>query len=131
MSKTITVELGGQPYTIQALPMKASRQWRESLGQPFAQLVDSLTQASTMQVDDLGNIGALVEVIKTVALGSVDLCVDALFAYSPELAADRERIEAEAYDEEAINAFVEVLKLAYPFGAVLTMVQPGQRPRRS
>ena len=55
-------------------------------------------------------------------IGSMDLLLDLLFAYSPELAEDRERIEEEAYDEEALAAFTEVLKLAYPFGELLAMV---------
>ena len=77
---------------------------------------------------DLTNGGALsnlIQVVSDTLLGSIDLLQDLLFAYSPALRADRERIEATAYDEEAMTALIEVLKLAYPFGVVLSLVEWG------
>jgi hypothetical protein len=42
-----------------------------------------------------------------------------LYEYSPALCADKERIEAESYDSEIVQAFMEVLKLAFPFGSAV------------
>lgn len=119
----VTVTLGGEAYEIKPLAMGPSRAWRDSLGEPFARLIDAMQGATALELDDLQGIGQLVDVLKTVLMGSIDLCEDALFAYSPALEADRERILAEAYDDEAMAAFIEVLKLAYPFGGILKLAQ--------
>ena len=67
---------------------------------------------------------------------AVDLMREKLFEYSPELAADRERIETEGYDSEIMAAFIEVLKLAFPFGQVIGLVsaaieKAGQQTKRT
>lgn len=120
--RTITVQLGAQNYTIQPLPMKRAREWRKALEQPFGALVGVLENADSIELTDLGSIAGVVQAFAGTLVGSVDILMDLLFAYSPELAQDRERIEAEAYDEEALAVLVEVLKLAYPFGIVLGLV---------
>jgi len=67
-----------------------------------------------IELSNGNDLAELVQVLRHTLIGSIDMLQDLLFAYSPVLAADRERIEAEAFDEEALAAFVEVLKLAYP-----------------
>ena len=127
MPKQITVTLGSVAYTIDALPIRASKAWREALAGPFGRLAQALEGAGDIELTNGHDIAALVGVLNHTLIGSIDVLQDMLFAYSPVLAADRERIEAEAYDEEALAAFVEVLKLAYPFGAVLTLVTGATR----
>ena len=73
-----------------------------------------------LEIETGADVVGLVVVVKDVLLGGVDMIMDMLFAYSPVLASDRERIENEAYDDEAITAFAEVLKLAYPLELLLT-----------
>ena len=119
--KTATVVLGGQEYTILPLPMKAARQWRKQLEQPFGALVAALQGANSVDLADLAGIAGVVQIFAGTLVGSIDILMELLFAYAPPLAEDRERIEAEAYDEEALAALVEVLKLAYPFGTVLAL----------
>jgi len=122
MPKTIMVTLGGQSYTIEALPIKASKQWRAQLAGPFGQLAATLAHAGEIDLTSGGDLADLIRVVSDTLLGSIDLLQELLFAYAPALKADRVRIEAESYDEEAMSALIEVLKLAYPFGAVLTLV---------
>ncbi len=120
--KTVTVRLGGQNYTIQPLPMRRSQQWRQALELPFGALVAVLENADSIELTNLSGMAGVVQAFAGMLVGSVDILLDLLFAYSAELAADRERIENEAYDEEALAALIEVLKLAYPFGTVLGLV---------
>ena len=122
MPKETTVELGGQSYTLRALPIGRARVWRAQLEGPFSELSRVLESAGEIELTSGGDIAQLVRTFSGTLIGSMDLLLDLLFAYSPELAEDRERIEEEAYDEEALAAFTEVLKLAYPFGELLAMV---------
>lgn len=130
MSKETKVALGGQTYTIKALPIRQSKAWRAQLEGPFGELSTALEGAGAVDITSGGDIARLVRTFSGTLIGSIDILLDLLFAYSPELAADRERIEAEAYDEEALAAFAEVLKLAYPFGELLALVN-GRKASRT
>jgi hypothetical protein len=120
--KTSNVVLGGQSYTIKALPIRQSKAWRTKLEGPFAELSTALEGAGKIELSSGVDIGRLVRTLSGTLIGSIDLLMDLLFEYSPELAADRERIEEEAFDEEALEALAEVLRLAYPFGRALALV---------
>lgn len=112
------VHLAGVEYTIQALPMGAARAWRKKFAEPIQQLMGLLENADAIQLESTADLMAVAQQILPLALNSMDLIVEALFAYAPALQTDRERIEAEADDAEALTALWEVLQLAYPFGSL-------------
>jgi hypothetical protein len=122
MPKQVTVTLGGKQYTVSALPIAKAKAWRENLAVPFGTLVQTLTSANTVEINQFNEIAGLVQNFSGVLLGSVDLMLDLLFEYAEELRADKEWILQNAYDEEALGAFAEVLKLAFPFGVMLEVV---------
>lgn len=82
--------------------------------------------AGGVELTNLGSIADLMDKIGGLLAGSIDTVADMLFDFSPALAEDRERIEAEGYDDEIIAAFVEVLKLLYPFGQLATLFPNGR-----
>lgn len=123
MPRSKEVTLGGVNYVIEQLPMRPNREWRESLGAHVLTLAQLLADAPNLEIT-VKDIQRIISVGKDVLLGSVDLLLEALFRYSPALAADRERIESEAYDDEAMAALGVVLTLAYPLGIVLSAI-PG------
>lgn len=116
------VTLAGQTYAVQALPMKAAREWRRQFGEPLNVILGVLQNAENIELTSLADVGGLLTQVGGLLLGSVDVLVEALFAYSPALAADRARIEEEADDVEALGALWEVLQLAYPFGSLIALV---------
>lgn len=121
-SGKLTVTLGGQEYTITPLPLRPSKEWRAKFGAPFQTLVGVIQQAPTVNLTSVTDVMGLVESVSGLFLQAPDLFADMLFAYSPALQADRERIEATATDEEAMRALLGVLGLAYPFGQLLSWV---------
>lgn len=123
MPQQITVTLGERQYVIDKLPIRQSKLWRQSLAEPFGEISQTLESASIVEVDQFGDIASLVRRASGVLLGSVDKMLDLLFAYSATLAADREYIEENAYDDEALAAFVEVLKLAYPLEQLMSAIR--------
>lgn len=119
MPRTKEVALGGQTYAIEQLPMRQNREWREKLAAPVTELMALLESNKDLEIGSVSDLAGILGLAKELLLGSMDLLLDALFAYSPVLQADRARIEAEAYDDEAIVALVEVVRLAYPLGMAL------------
>ena len=135
MADKLTVTLGGRDYEISRLPYRQSREWRERFAEPIEKIVGGLQftgdllgkgiDSGQALGDTIGTLGRVLlgDLGKTL-IGSVDLCAEMLFSYAPTL--DREAIESNAYDDEILRAFVEVLKLAYPFSEILASVLPGR-----
>lgn len=128
----VTVTLGGKSYAVKQLPIRANRAWRKRFDEPINKIMASIHligQLSKEEFKDgkemLQKIGGILLArtgeIAEILLSSMDMVLDGLFAYAPELEADRERIETTATDDEAMAAFVEVLKIAYPFGRLLNL----------
>lgn len=120
MPREKVVTLGGQEYRISQLPMRLNRDWRDQLAQPITDLLALLEGNRELEIGSVGDLAQVIGIGKQLLLGSMDILLDALFAYSPALQADRERIEAEAYDDEAIAALAEVVRLAYPLGVAIS-----------
>jgi hypothetical protein len=116
------VTLGGKEYVVRPLPIRKAREWRAEMAGQFGVLADVLANADSIELTSPADIGRLVTVARDVLLATPDKLFDLLCSFVPEIAADRERIEAEAFDEEAITAFVEVLRLAFPFGALKSLI---------
>jgi hypothetical protein len=114
-----TVKLAGKEYVLKPLPIRRAREVRQRLTGPVMQAIQAIRSSSTISLTDAEGIGSVMDALRLVLLDSIDLCLEILFEYSSELAMDRERIETEAIDEEALTAFLEVIKLLFPFGILV------------
>lgn len=145
MPKTAKVTFAGREYTIGEKSMGADTAWRnhlndsqtmrifKSLDGAMAQLVNAIDSVAPgedgkrdwgkINVASVINVAELLPVIVNGLSHSMDEIIEMVFDYSPELRADREWIEANAYSSEATAAFVEVLKLCYPFLEILALVR--------
>ena len=141
------VTLGGRPYTIKGKNLGPAAAWRAkfngsrmmqiflSLDEAAIQLVGVLDQMTDAQGRALKmsemdiNVSDIIGLVRTLPVivnglaASVDEMIAMLFDYSPELAADKDWLLENANDEQAIAAFVEVLKLNFPIMAVWGLVR--------
>ena len=128
--KSVAITLGGQEYTVQEAPLRKNAAWRAGLTALLADVGGLMESASTVELNSVADLLGVVRQIQDVLLAAPDRLTAMLFDYSPALAADRERIEAEVYESELLGAFVEVLKLAYPFGDLMQMAS-GLAPKNA
>lgn len=112
--RTVKVVLDGQTVTVQELRRRENQAWRERLEGEFGELADALEGAGELELTGASMAG-LVRAVAGKVVGSVDIIAGLLGAYAPEL----EGLMAEAYDSEIMEAFTQVLGLAYPFGALV------------
>ena len=126
MPKSIKVTLDGQEYTITEKRSRENAEWRQELGGPFAQLVDLLETGPDVELTDMQSLANVVRSVSGLLLTSIDTVKDLLASYAkgsmPQLPLD------DAYDSEIIEAFGEVLGLAFPFGSILTKARGLSRP---
>lgn len=132
MKKT-SVTLAGRTYVVESLKFKAEREWRKKYDAPIGNLIGAignLQGIGSKQFEKAGdllkevgatllsNAGSLLQAM----LDSPDIIFNAICDYSPTIQADKAYIEENAYQDEIAAAFVEVLKIAYPFGKLLGIV---------
>lgn len=120
--RTEIVEIGGKQYTIPEAKRKANAKWRQLFQAQFTEVADLIEGLPETSLSSATAVGDLIRQIVNKVGGSVDQMAELVFSYAPELAAEREQIEEEAYDSEIMAAFTAVLKLAYPFGSLIEMV---------
>ena len=127
--RSVVVSLGGKPYEVRALSLRAAREWREKFQQPFRAMANALSGMESIELTSGKAVADLLNVLQETLLRSPDTILEMLYAYSPEIRADKERVEIEAFDDEVIAALVEVLKLVYPFGSILNLIPgPASKP---
>lgn len=117
--KTISVTLGELQREIKVLPIKPAQVWRKTFEASFNEIVGLIDGATDVKLDTGADLGKLLLKVKDVLLGAVDKVPELVFAYSPELAAQRDWIENNASDEEAVDALLAIVGVAYPFGALV------------
>ena len=114
MPRRVDIRLGEKPYTVSQLRTRQSSGWRKEVVSKLGGIVQPLlTVLDWKDVDtrDAEMVQALVGAISPVLLDTMDVVTECLLAYAPEL---REAVE-QAYDDEMLHAFFEVLKLSVPF----------------
>ena len=124
MAKTTTINLGGREFAIRELPTKPAEQWRKKLADELTPLTELIQGAPDLMKIELTaeRVPVLIEQAKGLALRSLPAVRELVIAYAPELTAERAWLEDNACDSELIEAFVEVLKMAFPFGSLGPML---------
>lgn len=132
--KSINVNLASRTFTIESLKFKAERAWRKKYDRPIAHLFDAIASAKELSTKEFDKPADLMKEVGMVLLSqanelmkalldSPDIIFEAICDYSPALAADKDFIEENAYQDEIAAVFIEVLKIAYPFGSLLGIAQ--------
>ena len=121
MIEPTKVTLGGVAYELKPLPLRKARALREKITAIIENVSGTLSAMDSVEISltKMSDIGGLIQSFGGTLAGSVDMLADWLFEFSAEIAADRERILDEAYDDEILRAFGEAIKMLYPFGGVL------------
>ena len=111
-----TVTLGGQKYDIRPLPILQARTWRQAVKEPLQLIISTVAGLPELSLQDLelSSIVALVQHLFSTVADAPDLILNWLYAYAPNIAEDKERIEATAFDVEVADAFAVVVKQVYP-----------------
>lgn len=121
LMEPITLKLAGQEYQVHPHKIADERRWLKALGDIAGLVVESAgplladaVKGEEMNLENIDLGSVLGSAIPRVIAFGVPSAIDLMFAYSPELAADRKRIEENASLSERIDAAMEVVRLAFP-----------------
>lgn len=119
--RTIEITLSGKTHTICELPSRKAAAWRALLQEKLGAVANLVESAPNTETGSAAAMAGLVRSIGATVIGSTDTVIELLFAYAPQLALAGDG-EADVYDSELVAAFLEVIKLAYPFGQLASLV---------
>lgn len=103
--REVTIKLGGRDFVVPQLTIRDEAKWRKQAEEALAPFWDAvgLMQLDISQPGDLrkmvSQVGALLDPLAA---------LDAVCAYAPQLAAEREWIEENTYSDEALGALVQL-----------------------
>ncbi len=118
-----TITLGEKTFLITELPARRQAAWRRELETKLEPVLGIIEQAGAgLELRSNDDIFRLANSVGRLLVSAPDLLIDLLFAYAPNLSAEKETILDTAYDSELIAAFSAVLAMAYPFGSVAKLV---------
>lgn len=117
--------IAGQEYEVVELPMRRNAEWRHQLQDALMPMADLMQQSQTVSMDanSAGDVVGIIRKAGLMLIESPDTITDLVFSYAPELEKDRDRVLENAYDSEVMDAFTAVLRLAFPFGRLLSTVR--------
>ena len=128
MARSTTIKLGDEDAELHQRRTRESSAWRKSLEAPARDVIGRFTKIIDWQSVDLANgegVSALASAAIPLLTDSLDTIRELVAGYAPELT---DRLD-DAYDDEVIAAFVEVLRLAFPLtglaGTVGLLRNPG------
>ena len=110
-----TVMFEGKEHSIRELRHRPNKAWRKKLEGHLDAVATAIGQGAKVDVSELNSIAHLVREVMKFLVNSIDLMGELLVEYSPELS---DAVES-GYDSEVVDAFVEVVKLAYPFSSAI------------
>jgi hypothetical protein len=127
MSRTISVTLAEREYEVPVAPIKRSREWRKQLRKPLGDLLALISTDFNISLDSAADLVALAEKLIPVLMDAPDTILELILAYAPALKSQQDFLENNAYDDELVNAFLAILKAAFPLdrlGALLGPASP-------
>ncbi len=128
--RRVTVVIGETEHEVRELPSRKAAEWRNRLQERLGEISSLFERAPETDISSPAAITALVQQLGSIVIKSPDTVIELLLTYAPDLRAVVD--EADCYDSELIAAFVEVLRLAYPFGGLVSLVASlgrGEQPK--
>lgn len=120
--RSATITLGGVQYTINELPSRKAAAWRQLMQTKLAVIANLIESAPETDITSGVALAQLINAVGASLIRSTDTIIELLFEYAPILNEKMRDGNIDFYDSELIAAFVEVVKLAYPFGHLANLL---------
>ncbi|MEI8164809.1 MAG: hypothetical protein WCG26_00460 [Chloroflexales bacterium] len=124
MPRTLTLTLAERDYAVPVAAIKQTRAWRAQLKAPLDDLLALVSTNLTVELAALSDLIGLADKFLPVLMDAPETLFNLLVAYAPLLEAEREFLEANAYDDEVVTAFLAVLKVVFPLEVLTGLLGP-------
>jgi len=120
--RTERVELAGQEYVIEELPLRKNAEWRQLLNAELQEWADLMGNAQEVDATNLTGVLPILRHASDMVMQSPERIAEMVFAYSDAIGTQREHVLDHAYESELVDAFMACVRLAFPFGRLTRLV---------
>ncbi|NNJ10589.1 hypothetical protein EKD04_009635 [Chloroflexales bacterium ZM16-3] len=128
MSRILSLVLAERTYEVPMAPIQRAKAWRTQLKKPLADLMTLVSTDLTVELNSVKDLITLGEKLIPVLMDAPEIMFNLLLAYAPALKAEQAYLEANAYDDELVTAFLTVLKAAFPLDRLTSLLGPASPP---
>lgn len=128
MPRTIVLTLAERTYEVPMAPIQRAKAWRKQLRKPLGDLLTLISTDLTTELNTVKDLVALADTLIPVLMDAPETIFQLLMAYAPALKAEQAFLEANAYDDELVTAFLAVLKAAFPLDRLTSLLGPASPP---
>jgi hypothetical protein len=128
MSRTITLTLAERTYEVPMAPIQRAKAWRKQLRKPLGDLLTLISTDLNTELNSVKDLVALADKLIPVLMDAPETIFQLLLAYAPALKVEQAFLEANAYDDELVTAFLAVLKAAFPLDRLTSLLGPASPP---
>jgi hypothetical protein len=128
MSRTITLTLAERTYEVPMAPIRRAKEWRAQLRGPLNELLALVSTNITLELNSVSDLLALADKLIPILMDAPETIFTLLLAYAPALEVERAFLEANAYDDELVTAFLAVLRAAFPLDRLTQLLGPASPP---
>lgn len=122
--RSITIRLADRTYTIPQAPIGRAKEWRKKLKQPLNEILALVSGDLTAELTTMADLVALADKVIPVLMDAPETLLELLLGYAPALRGDRSYIEENGFDEQVVDAFLAVLKVAFPLARLTELLGP-------
>lgn len=136
MPKSVTVMLGGTEFEVVELPARSNVAWRKLLQESVVGLVDRGVNLSETAVGEGTDTAQALDGVMSLVAQAPETAARMICEYSPAIDGAWPELAETVYESELIEAFMQVCKLAFPFGKLVELYKSlsassGVIPRRT
>lgn len=114
----IEVMLGERQFVIEEPSINGGERWRKLLGEPLDDVVE-MVSALDADLESIADVQAVLPRVRSLLMGSVKQIAELVCAYDEGFTAEAGYILDNATGSQVMEAFVVMLKMAFPFGEAL------------
>ncbi len=122
--RTIVMELGDRTYEVPVAPIKRAKAWRTKLREPLDRILSSVQTAITLEIANVNDLVQIGQQLIPTLLEAPDILLDLLLCYAPALKAEQAYLDEHAVDAQVVDAFLAVLKVAFPLARFAALIGP-------
>lgn len=123
--RTISITFGDRNYTVPQAPIGRAKAWRKQLKKPLNEILALISgDLLNTELNSAADVVGLAEKMIPVLMDAPETVLELLLGYAPTLKADKAYIEEHGYDEQVVDAFLQVLKVAFPLARLTELLGP-------
>jgi hypothetical protein len=120
--RVIVMELGDRTYEVPVAPIKRAKAWRKQLREPLDLIIATVQDSAALEISSVNDVLAIGKRIIPALMEAPDTLLDLVLAYAPTLKAERAYLDDNAVDEQVVDVFLSVLKVAFPLARLAALI---------